>query len=92
MIGKNSPLDRMRQRNRPAVRGRSGMPMVAAVALTSVEENLMREIMIEPMDYMDSPEFRKRDAEKNIYEIYHSFNNISLNANENSVISVDKIR
>ena len=68
MIGKNSPLDRMRQRNRPAVRSRSGMPTLATAALTHAEEDLMREIMIEPMDYMDSPEFTKHDAEKNIYE------------------------
>ena len=55
MIGKNSPLDRMRKRNRPAVRSRSSLPLTTAAALTSVEEELMREIMIEPMDYMDSP-------------------------------------
>ena len=69
MIGKNSPLDRMRKRNRPAVRSRSNVSVTTAAALTGTEEELMREIMIEPMDYMDSPEFRKSGAEKNIYEI-----------------------
>ena len=32
MIGKNSPLDRMRKRNRPAVRSRSSLPKTAAAA------------------------------------------------------------
>ena len=68
MIGKNSPLDRVRQRNRNAVRARAGVPVVASAPLTVAEEELMREIMIEPMDYMNSPEFKKRDAEKNIYQ------------------------
>jgi hypothetical protein len=70
MIGKNSPLDRMRKRNRPAVRSRSSLPLTTAAALTSVEEELMREIMIEPMDYMDSPEFRKSGAEKTLSLIH----------------------
>ncbi len=67
MIGNNSPLDRMRRRKRPAVRA-AAPKAGAAVALSSEEEALMREIMVEPMDYMDSPVFHRRDAENLIYE------------------------
>ncbi|MCE9619404.1 MAG: sigma-70 family RNA polymerase sigma factor [Planctomycetes bacterium] len=58
----------MRQRNRPSVRRNSRAAEKNSASLTAEEEALMREIMAEPMDYMDSPEFRVPGAEKKIYE------------------------
>jgi len=67
LISHDSPLDRLRRRQRAIVAhraaGRSG-----AASLTESDESLLREILAEPMDYMDSPEFRKPGAERAIYE------------------------
>ena len=67
MIGTNSPLDRIRQRDgvfgvrrSESVRSRSG--------LTADEERLVQEILAEPMDYIDSKVFWEDDAEFRIYE------------------------
>ncbi|NBX24929.1 MAG: sigma-70 family RNA polymerase sigma factor [Planctomycetes bacterium] len=68
IFGSNSPIDRVRQRKRPAVRDNSRPGASARVGLTPSDEALLLEIMAEPMDFMDSPEFRKPDAERAIYE------------------------
>ena len=65
--GTNSPLARLRQRQRAVVLRRAGERPHRS-GLTREEESLLREIMAEPMDYMDSPEFRKPGAERTIYD------------------------
>ncbi len=73
MISDNSPLSRVRQRRRP-VRlsgterggsGRSGSPLAG---LTAHEEELLKLILSEEVDYIDSPEFYRPDAEDRIYK------------------------
>ena len=72
MISDNSPLSRVRQRRRPvrlssADRGsmRGGGTLTG---LTAEEENLLKIILEEEVDYIDSPEFYKSDAEEKIYK------------------------
>ncbi|MBX3354736.1 MAG: sigma-70 family RNA polymerase sigma factor [Phycisphaeraceae bacterium] len=67
VLGSNSPLDRLRRRQR-AIVARRAADRADSPALSREEERLLREILSEPMDYIDSPEFRKRDAERTIYE------------------------
>ncbi len=66
MIGNNSPLSRLRQRQRVMVRPGTGP--VGTGGLTSEEEQLLRQILAEPMDYIDSDEFERPDAESRIYD------------------------
>ena len=68
IFGSNSPIDRVRQRRRPAVRRSIGRGAEPQSSLSPPEEALLSEIMAEPMDFMDSPEFRKANAERAIYE------------------------
>jgi RNA polymerase sigma factor (sigma-70 family) len=65
MIGNNSPLDRLRQRQRLSLRAESGS---RRAGLTPEEEGLLRQVLAEPMDYIDSDEFYKADAETRIYD------------------------
>lgn len=67
LLGHNSPLDRLRRRQR-AIVARRAADRADGPALTQEEERLLREILAEPMDYIDSPEFRRADAERTIYE------------------------
>ena len=67
VLGHNSPLDRLRLRQR-AIVARRAAGRVDGPELTQDEERLLREILAEPMDYIDSPEFRQSDAERTIYE------------------------
>jgi len=67
VLGHNSPLDRLRQRQRSIV-ARRVADRAEGPSLTQSEEQLLREILAEPMDYMDSPEFRKANSERTIYE------------------------
>jgi len=66
MVARNSPLDLVRKRHRLGVRSRAGAS-VDRVGLTADDEQLLREILAEPMDYMDNSEFGKPDAEHLIY-------------------------
>jgi RNA polymerase primary sigma factor len=75
MIGDNSPLDRLRQRQRgragpasPGGRGTAFDRKHRRLALSSEEERTLRQVLSEPMDYIDSDEFRKPGAEKKIYD------------------------
>lgn len=69
MIAKNSPLDRMRQRERATVRRESTAPRKSLnTSLSAADERLLRQILAEEMDYIDSPEFRKAGAEQAIYD------------------------
>ena len=70
LFGSNSPIDRVKQRKRPALRERSRAASTRSTQarLTPEDERLLAEIMAEPMDFMDSPEFRKPGAEATIYE------------------------
>src|SRR5262245_29081526 len=86
LIGKNSPLDRLRQRERLSVREqelgnseagngsrRSKTTSAAGAAqqrarLSTDEQRLVRQILAEPMDYIDSDEFYKPNAERRIYD------------------------
>lgn len=67
LFGSNSPIDRVKQRRRPAVRDRA-RSSGTRTSLTPADQALLSEIMAEPMDFMDSPEFRKPGAESAIYE------------------------
>lgn len=67
MIGKNSPLDRLRQRQRATVR-KSGDVHRRVAGLSVADEGLLRRILAEPMDYIDSTEFYRSDAERRIYD------------------------
>ncbi len=67
MYGKNSPLSRLRQRQRVSVRDESNADSRFS-GLTLDEERLLRQILSEPMDYIDSDEFRHPKAEKRIYQ------------------------
>ncbi|HRP63297.1 MAG TPA: sigma-70 family RNA polymerase sigma factor [Phycisphaerales bacterium] len=75
MIGDNSPLDRLRQRQRVVARDENGTTKrpVGRKArrrpgLSSDEERTLRAILSEPMDYIDSEEFRRPGAEARIYD------------------------
>lgn len=67
MIARNSPLDLVRKRHRVGVRTR-GVSRTERVGLTSDEERLLKEILEQPMDFVDDPEFAKPDAERRIYQ------------------------
>jgi hypothetical protein len=68
MIGRNSPLERVSRRRgliRPG--SRADAPAKAGraqVRLTSEEERLVKQILEEPMDYIDSEEFYRDGAER----------------------------
>jgi RNA polymerase sigma factor (sigma-70 family) len=67
MIGTNSPLSRLRERQRVRLQPtRRESPR--RTGLTYEEERLLHRILAEPMDYIDSDEFTRPDAEKRIYE------------------------
>lgn len=82
MIGRNSPLERASGRI-TTDRSRSqstALPLGARTeeigaadvhgsgTLSAVEERTVREVLAVPQDYMDSPEFHKRNAVKRIYK------------------------
>ena len=72
MVGANSPLERLSRRRGLSRRGRSAdrASLAASVAtrLTAEEERLVKLILEEPMDYIDSAEFRREGAEHRIYD------------------------
>ena len=53
MYGKNSPLSRLRQRQRVLVQDESSAESRLA-GLTLDEERLLRQILSEPMDYIEA--------------------------------------
>src|SRR5690349_5446215 len=67
MIGKNSPLDRLRQRQQAVVRAVTDNRRQGA-RLSASEERLLRAILAEPMDYIDNEAFYEADAERRIYQ------------------------
>jgi RNA polymerase sigma factor (sigma-70 family) len=67
MIGKNSPLDRLRQRQQAVVRAVTDNRRQGA-RLSASEERLLRAILADPMDYIDNEAFYEADAERRIYE------------------------
>ncbi len=82
MISDNSPLSRVRQRRQP-VRlssgtdvarrgGKRGSSRAAGrghvTGLTAHEERLLKILLSDPIDYIDSEEFYRADAEKRIYD------------------------
>ena len=68
MIGKNSPLARLRKRQGVVSRESSRAATGQRWSLTSEEEHLLNEILSEPMDYIDSKAFYQPNAEKSIYD------------------------
>lgn len=66
MVARNSPLDLLRKRQRAVVHGRAHSRDRAG--LTAEDERLLKEILAEEMDFIDSPEFAKPDAETRIYQ------------------------
>jgi RNA polymerase primary sigma factor len=77
MIGNNSPLDRVRQRQQLDPRKQSGRTGARSggrrtrseklAGLSADEKCLLRHVLSEPIDYIDSEEFRKPGAEQRIY-------------------------
>lgn len=73
MIGNNSPLDRVRQRQQLSPRqdsetaGKRRGKANRLSGLSEREKRLLRHVLSEPIDYIDSEEFRKPDAEERIY-------------------------
>jgi RNA polymerase primary sigma factor len=73
LVSRNSPLDLLRKRHRAVVRGPSGSLAGGAgqsglPALSAADELLLKEILADEMDFIDSPEFTKADAERRIYQ------------------------
>ena len=71
MVGRNSPLERLTRRSGLSRRGRStstGAPAPSRARLTRDEERLVKQILEEPMDYIDSEEFYREGAERRIYD------------------------
>jgi len=74
VIGANSPLDRMRKRrslmDRPVgpVGARAPMGGSTRLGISATDEEVLKVILAEPMDYIDSPEFRKPGAKERIYD------------------------
>jgi len=66
MIGKDSPLDRLRTRQGRVVRPtRSGR---TRAGLSAADEALVQKVLSTPVDFIDDPAFYEADAEFNIYE------------------------
>ncbi len=65
LFGSNAPIKPLRHRRRTAAIVRRGGVKPAALAPADVA--LLSEIMAEPMDFMDSPEFVKPNAQANLY-------------------------
>ena len=65
-VTRNSPLDLLRKRQRAVVRG----PALSRdrTTLSAEDESLLKEILAEEMDFIDSPEFIRPDAETRIYQ------------------------
>ena len=68
IIGNNSPLDRLRQRRGVRVRPESASAAVERCGLSPAEEQLLQQILSEPMDYIDSEVFYESDAQQSIYD------------------------
>jgi RNA polymerase sigma factor (sigma-70 family) len=67
VIGNNSPLDRLRQRR--GVRAQTGAtPGRPRPGLSDHDERLLQMLLTQPMDYIDSPDFREPDAEFQIFD------------------------
>jgi RNA polymerase sigma factor (sigma-70 family) len=67
LISKNSPLDRLRQRQGSLVRGLA-VSDHEGVGLSDKERQQLQRILSKPMDYIDSDAFRKKGADRMIYE------------------------
>ncbi|MHC4991718.1 MAG: sigma-70 family RNA polymerase sigma factor [Planctomycetota bacterium] len=65
MIDKNSPLERLRQRQGPSVQPESGL---VASGLSDKERGLLKRVLAKPMDFIDNEAFYARNAEGKIYE------------------------
>jgi RNA polymerase primary sigma factor len=65
-VARNSPLDLLRKRQRAVVRG----PALSRDrgSLSADDEALLKEILAEEMDFIDSPDFAMPDAETRIYQ------------------------
>ena len=71
MIGNNSPLDRLRQRQQVRVRPGSDASRKASAGvagLSASEERLLHQVLAEPIDYIDSQAFYEPNAERRIYK------------------------
>jgi len=74
MLAKDSPLHRMRQRKQVSLREDASRASVARrkasgrTSLSARDERLLRRVLSKPMDYIDSPEFTKPNAQKTIYD------------------------
>jgi len=73
---KDSPLNRMRQRKQVTLRGEAARTQTGRkprtrgtrANLSAADERLLRKILAKPMDFIDSEEFEKENAEKTIYD------------------------
>ena len=65
--GANSPLEQMRRRRRVTV-SRSATGKGSIRALSALEEATLKRLMSKPQDFIDSPSFYEKDAQKKIYD------------------------
>lgn len=63
-----SPLDQVRRRHRVGVSASPSTSRQARKTLSSDDEKLLNQIMSQEQDYIDSPAFYEKDAEKKIYD------------------------
>jgi len=68
MIGTNSPMDRLRQRQKVSVRDDTSRKRSHSQGLSASERRLVEQLLQTPMDYIDSEAFYEDGAEKRIYE------------------------
>lgn len=74
VIGSNSPLDQLRRRRgvvdlEAAAKGKTAtVGSRRGASLSDEDERLVKRILAQPMDYIDSPDFYDSEAEFRIYE------------------------
>lgn len=68
MIGTNSPMDRLRQRQKVSVRSKPSRSRSHSMGLSEPERQLVEQILEEPMDYIKSTEFDREGAQQRIYD------------------------
>ncbi|NNM24545.1 MAG: hypothetical protein HKO59_00945, partial [Phycisphaerales bacterium] len=68
MIGRNSPLDRLRQRRSGLVPSSLEVNSRTGAGLSAADEQLLQRLLTDPVDFIDSPDFYEPDAEFRIFD------------------------
>ena len=68
VIGSNSPLDRIRRRRGLAGAAAHGRSFRRTARLSAHDEVLLKQVLAEPMDFIDGPEYHEERAEEAIYK------------------------